>query len=572
MVAEFDSSQFLDLSLAAWLMDSTLGSTASVSIPLLTARYVDGQQQRPTTSEQNAYANREWGITATWSEHWDAIWSDQEMTGKLIDILRKRIVAQNQLNVLLNQEIPIAVLLAHMDLSGVAFEDSTLQQHSHALRTSMSQLEREAQRVAGHDFLISSPQQVSHLLFERLGLPFPNSYHEAQTRKSLKTAHRSTGDNILQELVDCHPVITCIQKYRAVAKILNTYVEALHPMSGGTIKTEQRRIHCIWNQKATVTGRLSSSHPNVQNIPKMTELKDLTSKAAQINCRDAFVATVHRLDVAHTSRLTLVAADYRQMEVRLLGALCRPGRLRDLFLKKHDGCIPAGATERQDDDVYQEMAAVFSGSAAHEVSPELRSRVKVACLSIMYGSGVKLLSSQMHCTVEEAVKFRTSFLQSFPEIVEFSDEVVRRARSYGFVATISGRRRYLPEINSTANDRRAEAERQAINTTIQGTAADVMKLAMLRVSDAIKDHTPAWQYPAPRIVLSVHDELVCECQRPQVPDVIDILQKAMAGGLYKLSVPLPVQIQVGDTWGSMKEYVSEEDWKCSEDSKCPMIE
>ncbi|KAF8820000.1 Dna polymerase I domain-containing protein [Cardiosporidium cionae] len=283
-------------------------------------------------------------------------------------------------------------------------------------------------------------------------------------------------------------------------------------------------------------GRLSSSNPNLQNIPH----SQFFNKIGLINCRDAFITS-------SPHSLILLSVDFCQIEMRILAHFCTDGKLKNVF--KHS---KGGFYEESDFDIYREMAAVYSklGNTLL-VSEELRQKAKITCLALIYGSGIQTLANQMNTDITEATKFRSEFLSFFPEISQLIKNVVETARFSSFVTTIQGRRRYLEDLHSIDSVKRLEAERFAINTKIQGSASDLMKVSMLRVQTEL--HSMAWSEFPPAILLTLHDEMLLECHQNDIPRVTNLLRECMTTN-HPLEVPLSIKLRKGYRWGSLEPF------------------
>eukprot|EP00918_Siedleckia_nematoides_P100616 GHVU01219861.1.p1 GENE.GHVU01219861.1~~GHVU01219861.1.p1 ORF type:complete len:510 (-),score=119.68 GHVU01219861.1:75-1469(-) len=444
--------------------------------------------------------------------------------------------------VLAEQELPVAFCLAALDLTGVGFDAAVLNSHSRALQHRMAALEADAKAVALRrdpalvDFSISSPIQVSHLLFEVLKLEQPGGGDNSPTNRKLRTAHKSTDEEALQRLReryegcdDDYRILSVVQQYRKCAKMYSTYIQPLVPVtvpsSGPQQQQRQQRLYTNWNQTMTGTGRLSSSNCNLQNVPHSVEVEGVGS----VNCRAAFRAGPGRV---------FVSADYSQIEMRVLAHLCGEGNLKTLFRSPEVV------------DIYRAMAARHLGTAEAEVDPETRRRTKATCLGLIYGAGVRTLATQMDVDVEAAAQFRRGFLQTFREVVRFTDETIASARSTGHVQTCTGRVRWLPKIKHADRETRAESERQAVNTRVQGSASDILKKALLRLSYKLRDLEEArGSASPPKLCLTLHDEFVVECDAADTRRVARVLHEAMVEGLGpdRLSVPLAVKICSGES-------------------------
>jgi DNA polymerase-1 len=345
----------------------------------------------------------------------------------------------------------------------------------------------------------------------------------------------STGDEVLTAIAKQHPIVPVIQRFRKVNKLLTTYLDgnlvALEDPQG------RSKLFTQWNQTMTVTGRLSSSHPNLQNIPSDREW-ELGNGAETLSVRDSFIAAPGRV---------LIAADYKQMEVRILAHYVGPGALRQAF-------------EEGSTDIYKAIASRVFNVPAESITKEQRSSAKVCCLSSMYGAGIPRLSRTMDVSMQEAGKFKKEFNAAFPEVETWMKKVYADAERDGYVKTLTHRRRRVDL--SGKGPAREEGRRHAINTIIQGTAADILKSAMVRFQRVLDCHTQAWRGEPPVLVMSIHDELIVECDPLDADVACSYLQAAMQAlaplGNEEsiIAIPLELDVKIGSKWGSLKKMVS----------------
>jgi DNA polymerase-1 len=378
-------------------------------------------------------------------------------------------------------------------------DDAFLADMSRRLQTELNSLSARIYAAAGTEFNINSPRQLADVLFGKLQLPV--------LKKTRKTGTASTDTEVLEELAISHELPRLILDYRALGKLKGTYVDTLpslvHPQTG--------RVHTSYNQTVAATGRLSSSDPNLQNIPVRTE--------AGREIRRAFVP-----EPGHQ----LVAADYSQIELRLVAHLSADPGLEQAFL--------------EGEDVHRSTAARMFGVAPGDVDTELRHRAKAINFGIIYGMSAYGLSRQLQCPPADARALIEQYFSRYSGIRRWIDETLALARETGVVTTLLGRLRYLPEINARLRNTREAAERVAINTPIQGTAADLIKLAMIRIDRRLRS-----ELPEARMILQVHDELVFEVPEADVAP-LERLVRAEMEGVYELSVPLVVDLGAGPNW------------------------
>ncbi len=420
------------------------------------------------------------------------------MQPRLRDILQR----EQTLSVLEQLEIPLAPILAEMEWHGVRLDAPYLQELSTRLAADIDAVAQDIYTLAGETFNIASPKQLGAILFEKLGLPVV---------KKTKTGY-STDAEVLQTLAAEHPIAALIVKHRELSKLRSTYAEALpkliNPLTG--------RIHTKLNQTVTATGRLSSSEPNLQNIPIRTEIGR--------EIRRAFVADPN---------YTLLSLDYSQIELRILAHMSGDPMLMQAF--------------ERGEDIHTATASILFGLPPEQVDKELRRRAKTVNYAVLYGMSDYGLSQELGIGVGEAKTIIEQYFQRFPQIKAFTQAILDEARANGYVRTLLGRKRYIPELQSANRNERLAAERAAINMPFQGTAADIMKLAMLRVHRRL----PAIE-PRTRMLLQVHDELLLET--PDAPDALDALTHAIRAEMeqaYPLRVPLTVEAKVGRNWRDM---------------------
>jgi DNA polymerase-1 len=414
-------------------------------------------------------------------------------------------------------ELPLIPILARMEAAGVALDREALATLEREFATEIERLEGEIYGAVGHQFTIGSPKQLGEILFEELHLP--------KGRKT-KTGY-STDATVLEELRGVHPVIAPILDWRIYTKLRSTYVEALPNLIG-----PDGRLHTLFNQAVAATGRLSSSDPNLQNIPIRTPLGR--------RIRHAFVAG--------SPETTLVAADYSQIELRVIAHVSGDPHLADAFAREAD--------------IHRETAARVLHLDPAEVTSDQRSMAKMVNFGLAYGMSDFGLSSRAGISREEAQAFIKSYFDAYNGISKYMVHIRETARDQGYVSTLLGRRRRIPELSSSNGALRQAGERMAINMPIQGTAADIVKIAMIRADRALREGGFR-----SRLLLSVHDELLIESPRSEVDRLIPVLREAMEGAL-PLSVALTVEVKTGDSWEGMTP-VSHRDAVLAEASEAP---
>jgi DNA polymerase-1 len=416
----------------------------------------------------------------------------------IADALRAQLEARDQWSLYERLEHPLIPVLVDMERAGIAIDAELLRTMAAQAGEEIERLRAELLGMAGADVNLDSGPQVAKLLFETLGL---------KPGGRTPSGAYSTRSDVLEELADLHPFPARLLEYRALTKLKSTYLDAL-PRAADPI---DRRVHTRYSQIGASTGRLSSSDPNLQNIPMRT--------AQGRTIRRAFGAPRGSL---------LVGADYSQIELRVMAHLSGDPQLIEAF-----------ATGQ---DVHESTARRIFGVAEGPLDPALRSRAKIVNFGIMYGMGARSLSQQMGIGLPEAQDFIAGYFRVYARVREYLDATVEEARRRGYVQTLLGRRLYLPSLQSGQGAARAAAERVAINAPIQGSAADLMKLAMIRVHRALKQ-----QRPSARLLLQVHDELLLECPSAEVEAVSELVRAEMEG-CYPLRVPLTVAVGRGPTW------------------------
>ncbi|MEM7049190.1 MAG: DNA polymerase I [Acidobacteriota bacterium] len=400
-------------------------------------------------------------------------------------------------------EEPLMAVLVAMEETGVLLDTDFLAKMSQEIEGELSTLESTIYEIAGETFNINSPSQLGVLMFEKLGYPV--------IRRTRKTKSYATGADILEELANRgYPLPEHILKYRELSKLKSTYVDALPTLVG-----EDRRLHTRFNQAVAATGRLSSANPNLQNIPIRTEMGQ--------RIRKAFVAPPGR---------QLLVADYSQIELRILAHIAEEQALIDAFLGG--------------EDIHQSTAATVFGVDPGLVSADQRRAAKVINFGILYGMSPFGLAKNLHISTKEAGEFIDAYMSRYPGVKQYMDDTLESAKSQGNVETLYGRVRWLPDITSKNRNLRENAKRMAINARIQGTAADLMKMAMIRVADRLEK-----EQPDARLLLTVHDELVLEAGEGE-SEAVGALVKEEMSGVAKLAVPLVVDLGVGGSWYGAK--------------------
>jgi DNA polymerase-1 len=411
---------------------------------------------------------------------------------------------------LLEVEMPLVPVLAEMELTGVAIDVEWLQRLSTDMHGKILELQDKIYEEAKHPFNIGSTQQLGKVLFEEMQLP---------GRKRTQTGY-STDREVLDQLRGLHPIVDLIIEYRQLIKLKNTYIDALPLL----VRRDTGRVHTNFNQAIAATGRLSSSNPNLQNIPIRTEIgRDV---------RKAFISdnsSKHRL---FQEESFLVAADYSQIELRLLAHMAQEERLISAF--------------EQGQDIHAATAAEVMGLPIEKVDPDSRRLAKTINFGVLYGMGSYGLARDSGLSQQEAAKFIELYWSRYPAVRRFMQDTLEEGRRLGYVSTLLGRRRYMPELRSRNGGIRQQGERMAINAPVQGTAADIIKIAMNRLWRLLKE-----QGFEAKMLLQVHDELLFEVPASELQRVADLVCRTMEGAM-ELSVPLMVEVKHGKNWGEMK--------------------
>jgi len=454
--------------------------------PLLMAYVLDPNTADPETVARR-YGAPEWGATAA---------SRAVTTAELLKILPPKL--EGQLKDLYEKiERPLAGVLAHMERTGVKIDTAFLSAQSEAMNARLLDLEERGREIAGNDALnLNSRDQLAELLFEKL---------ELQAGRKTTTGKRSTAVSALEPLRDAHPVVPLILDYRELAKLKSTYLDPLPRL----VNPATGRLHTTFNQTTTATGRLSSVNPNLQNIPVRTEIGR--------EIRRGFVADAGTV---------LLVADYSQIELRILAHITGEPALIETF--------------RQGDDIHRRTAAQIHNVPLGEVTPAMRRVAKIINFGVLYGMSAHRLTRELSIDYTEADTFIKTYFERYPKVQAYIEQTLAFAREKGYVETLLGRRRMIPDIRSTNRNAREYAERTAYNMPIQGTQADIVKLAMI-------DLLPELQKGGAKLLLQVHDELVIEAPRAGAEEIAETVKEVMEKA-YPLGVPIVTEVGIGDNW------------------------
>lgn len=425
---------------------------------------------------------------------------DADITFQLMNALSKELDENNLTTHFQNVEMPLMDVLIDMENCGVSINSDALAETAKELNEKLATIEQSIEEMAGISFNINSPKQVGDILFEHLKI-------DAKAVKT-KTGQYSTSEDVLQKIKDKHPIIPLILEQRGLTKLLSTYVLALPQL----VDEKSGRIHTSYNQTVVVTGRLSSTNPNLQNIP----------------IRDEEGRMIRKAFVPKSEDFIFLSADYSQIELRIMAHLSQDKHLIEAF--------------NNGEDIHAATASKIFDVNISDVDSDMRRKAKTANFGIIYGISAFGLAERLDISRSEAKSIIDGYFENFPEVKIFMDNAINSARDKGYVETISGRRRYLPDINSRNAIVRGVAERNAINAPIQGTAADLIKIAMVEIFKEFEKRNLK-----SKMIMQVHDELNFEVETSEIDEVKNIVKTKMESA-YKLSIPLSVDIGVGKNW------------------------
>ena len=434
--------------------------------------------------------------------------ADAEICLRLMPELKSELEEKNQLSVFDEVEMPFIPILADMELAGISLDTDFLAELSLNMSAKLETIEQRIYDIVGHGFNINSTQQLSTVLFDELGLQPPS-----RTRRTA-SGHYSTAAAVLDELREAHPIIEYILEQREIAKLKSTYADSLPQQ----VNPETNRVHTSFNQTGSVTGRLASSGPNLQNIPIRTDLGR--------EIRRAFIPAVGQL---------LLSVDYSQIELRIVAHIAGDEAMVEAF--------------QEDQDIHATTAAAIYGASIEEVTPSMRRHAKAINFGLIYGMSPFGLTRTTDLTLAEAENFVNAYFERFTGVKNYLDNIRQEVAQNGYVTTLLGRRRYFPQLVSGASVSemaRARANREAINAPIQGTAADIIKLAMLNLPDRLANAGLS-----ARMLLQVHDELMLECPEGEIEQTATIVHDVMQAA-YRLVVPLKTDAKAGSNWADMQ--------------------
>ena len=474
-------NDFFDIELAAYLLEP---ERSKYALPELSQKYL--QEMAP-----ESFAD----------ERSKAVWEAKTIS-RLYPLLGAKLEEEELTHLMKTVELPLVEVLAAMEQNGVYVNRAHLAEKTEEVADRLQTIEQSIYEMAGHTFNLNSPKQLGTVLFEELDLP---------VRKKTKTGY-STNAEVLESLRLEHPIVEQILAYRLWSKLKSTYLDGIT----GLIRTDTGRVHTSFNQTVTATGRLSSSDPNLQNIPVRTEEGRM----------------IRALFEPGEGYDYLLSADYSQIELRLLAHMSGDENFIDAF--------------KRGQDIHARTAAEVFGIPLEEVTPELRRHAKAVNFGIVYGISDFGLAQSIGCRRDQAKAFMETYFESFPGVKRYMTEIVELARKQGYVETLFKRRRYLEGIRSKNFNQRSFAERTAMNTPIQGSAADIIKVAMIKMQETLeKEELKA------RMLLQVHDELIFEAPEEEIP-VLEKLVPSVMDSAVKLDVPLKVESGHGKTWFDTK--------------------
>ena len=490
---------YFDTMIAAWLLESRRSpkldnlAFSELGYEMMPITRLIGEGRKQTTFDK---------VSVKDATFYSA--EDSDMTKRLEKIFKKRLAVLPKLDAVLHKiEMPLVPVLVEMETNGVLLDTKLLSGLGKKLKDNIRELEKKIYKATGLEFNIASPQQLQEVLFHKLKI-------DQAGVKKIKTG-KSTAADELEKLRGTHPVIDMIIEFRELSKLLNTYVDALPEL----INKKTGRVHTSFNQTLTTTGRLSSSNPNLQNIPIKTDLGK--------KIRKAFIAQ---------PGYEILSADYSQIELRVAAIISEDKEMKQAFIDGHD--------------IHTETAAAIFNVPENKVTPTMRRQAKVVNFGILYGMSPYGLSQAAKITVGEAKKYIDEYFDFYKKIREYIDNTLAFVHKNSYVETYFGRRRILAEIGSGVPAIRNAAERMAINAPIQGTAADLMKMAMIKVFQEIEGEEDI------KILLQVHDELVFEVRQEKIKKYAKKIKEIMEN-VHRFSVPIKVDVSAGKNWGELEE-------------------
>lgn len=487
-----------DVMLAAYLLDPTRSDYPIEDLCVKYLKEVLDTKEEETQKDQISML----GMLSA-EDNKPVVYAEVTAIEKLYKSISKMIEDNEQQELYYDIELPLTEVLADLQLRGMYVDKDSLGEFGKMLEERINSVRAHIYELAGEEFNINSPKQLGVILFEKLGLP---------GGKKNKSGSYQTNVDVLEKLCDENEIAEKVLEYRQLAKLQSTYVTGLMAV----INPETGRIHSRFNQMVTSTGRISSTEPNMQNIPVRTELGK----------------EIRRMFISERDDWSLIDADYSQIELRVLSHIADDKSMQEAF--------------ENGEDIHTRTASNVFGVPIEDVTSQMRSRAKAVNFGIVYGIGAFSLSRDIVTTRKEAQEYIDGYLKHYENVAKYMTNVVESATEKGFITTIFGRRRYMPELKSTNHNTRAFGERVAMNAPIQGSAADIIKIAMVNVYKRLRD-----EGLKARLVLQVHDELIVEAPNSEVRQASKILQEEMENA-YKLAVPLSVDMNTGKSWYDTK--------------------
>lgn len=492
---DFENMSF-DVMLAAYILDP---NKSEYKLDELCVEYLNGVMEKSSGDSGDQISM----LDALSADNSDEKLCEVFAIEMLAEKMAEKIKENGQEDLYYKIELPLTEVLANLQVRGMYIDREALLDFGKMLEERIEVLKSDIYEMAGEEFNINSPKQLGVILFDNMGLPFG---------KKNKSGGYSTNADVLEKLTEVHPIAKAVLDYRQLAKLQATYVTGLD----GVVNPKTKRIHSHFNQTVTNTGRLSSTEPNLQNIPVRTELG----------------REIRKMFAAEKEDWCLIDADYSQIELRVLAHIADDETMKEAF--------------KSGVDIHTRTAATVFGVPEGEVTSRMRSRAKAVNFGIVYGIGAFSLAGDIGTTRKEAQDYIDGYLENFRSVDEYMKRTKEEAKTKGYITTVLGRRRYIPELASSNHNLRAFGERVAMNAPIQGSAADIIKIAMVNVYKRLKE-----EKLKAKLVLQVHDELIVESPKNEAERASAILKEEMENA-YALSVPLDVDMNMGKTWYDTK--------------------
>ncbi|XP_062018737.1 helicase and polymerase-containing protein TEBICHI isoform X1 [Rosa rugosa] len=470
-------------------------------------------------------------------------------TRALCSVLWKLLVSEDLAESLINIEVPLVNILADMELWGVGLDMEGCLQARNVLGKKLRHLEKEAYKLAGMTFSLYTAADIANVLYGHLKLPIPEVRNKGKQ-------HPSTDKHCLDLLRDEHPIIPIIKEHRTLAKLLNCTLGSICSLARLSVKTQKYTLHGHWLQTSTATGRLSMEEPNLQCVEHMVDFKMNKDEYGGKSDADHYKINAREYFIPTQDNWILLTADYSQIELRLMAHFSEDSSLIELLSKPHG-------------DVFTMIAARWTGMSEDCISSDVRDQTKRLVYGILYGMGANSLAEQLDCSPQAASEKIQNFKSSFPGVASWLNEAVGYCRKKGYVETIKGRKRFLSKIKFGNSKEKSKAQRQAVNSICQGSAADIIKIAMINIYSIIVDGDERPDSTSPlatkfhklkgrcRILLQVHDELVLEVDPSVIKEAALLLQTSMESAV-SLLVPMHVKLKVGRTWGSLQPFQADQ--------------